>query len=103
MAEAEPRLLASAPDGGADNLKEISGVGPKLEATLNDLGIYTFAQIAGWTDAHVAWVDARLKFKGRIARDDWIGQARVLASGAETDFSQRVQRGEVGSSKDEGG
>ncbi len=102
-AESEPVLLASAPAGGADNLKEISGVGPKLEQTLNGLGIYTFAQIADWTDEHVAWVDGRLKFKGRIARDDWIGQARILAGGGETAFAKRVQRGEVDSSKDEGG
>ena len=69
---------------------------------MNDMGIYTFAQISEWTDGHVAWVDARLKFKGRIVRDDWIGQAKVLGSGAETEFSERVQKGDVESSKDEG-
>ncbi|MHA1190027.1 MAG: NADH-quinone oxidoreductase subunit NuoE [Alphaproteobacteria bacterium] len=100
--ESEPALLASAPDGGADNLKEISGVGPKLESTLNEMGIYTFAQITEWTDDHVAWVDARLTFKGRIVRDDWIGQAKALASGADTEFSRRVQSGNVASSEDEG-
>ncbi len=100
--ESEPALLADAPEGGGDNLKEISGVGPKLESTLNDLGIYTFAQITEWSDADVAWVDARLTFKGRIVRDDWIGQAKLLAGGAETEFSKRVQSGDVASSKDKG-
>ncbi|MDX5369017.1 MAG: NADH-quinone oxidoreductase subunit E, partial [Alphaproteobacteria bacterium] len=44
--------------------------------------------------------DARLKFKGRIERDDWIGQAKVLAEGGETEFSKRVEKGDVPSSKD---
>lgn len=75
---AAPELLKGARLGMADDLKRISGVGPKLEATLNELGFYHFDQIAAWTPEHVAWVDARLKFKGRIERDDWIGQARAL-------------------------
>jgi NADH-quinone oxidoreductase subunit E len=44
------------------------------------MGFYHFDQIAAWTTAEVAWVDARLKFKGRIERDDWIAQAAALAS-----------------------
>ncbi len=79
--ETEPRTYAAAPEGGADDLKKIKGVGPGLEKTLNELGIYTFAQIADWGAAEIAWVDARLKFKGRIERDDWVAQARSLTSG----------------------
>jgi len=82
VAEAEPELLSGPRDGqAADDLKRISGVGPKLEGVLNDLGFYHFDQIAAWTPEQVAWVDARLKFKGRIERDDWIGQAKGFASG----------------------
>lgn len=77
--QTEPKLYSTAPDEGADDLKRVSGVGPKLEAVLNDLGFYRFDQIAGWTAEHIAWVDARLKFKGRIERDDWVSQARMLA------------------------
>jgi len=79
--EAEPKRL-SAPRPGAkpDDLKQLSGVGPKLEALLNEMGLYHFDQIAAWTPAEIKWVDARLKFKGRIERDDWIGQARALAA-----------------------
>ncbi len=77
--ESEPETLKAARDGGADDLKKIGGVGPKLEGVLNDLGFYHFDQIAKWTDAEIAWVDSRLKFKGRIERDDWIGQATALA------------------------
>jgi NADH-quinone oxidoreductase subunit E len=59
-----------------DDLKLISGVGPKLEQVLNGLGIWTFAQIADWKAEEIAWVDDYLQFKGRIDRDDWISQAR---------------------------
>jgi len=79
IAEQAPDILTSARAGGADDLKRISGVGPKLEGVLNDLGFYHFDQIAKWTDAEVQWVDNRLKFKGRITRDDWIGQAKAFA------------------------
>ena len=77
-----PDLLTAARDGGADDLKLIKGVGPKLEGVLNDMGIYHFDQIAAWTAAEVAWVDERLKFKGRIERDGWIEQAKSLANGS---------------------
>ncbi|MGZ2258310.1 hypothetical protein [Roseobacter sp. A03A-229] len=68
-------------EGGADDLKKISGVGPKLEETLNSLGIWHFDQVAALTKEDIAWVDERLRFKGRIERDDWVGQAKTLASG----------------------
>jgi NADH-quinone oxidoreductase subunit E len=79
VVEKAPETLSASRDGGADDLKKISGVGPKLEGVLNDLGFYHYDQIAAWTEAEIAWVDARLKFKGRIQRDDWIGQAAKLA------------------------
>ncbi|HSG95026.1 MAG TPA: NADH-quinone oxidoreductase subunit NuoE [Afifellaceae bacterium] len=66
---------------GADDLKRISGVGPKLEKMLNGLGITTFEQIAGWSAADVARVDGQLTIKGRIERDDWVSQAKRLAKG----------------------
>jgi NADH-quinone oxidoreductase subunit E len=79
--EIEPERL-DAPRAGqaADDLKRISGVGPKLEGLLNEMGFYHFDQIAAWTPAEIAWVDARLKFKGRIERDGWIAQAAALAA-----------------------
>lgn len=76
-----PTLLSAARGGGADDLKLIKGVGPKLEGVLNDMGIYHFDQIAAWTPAEVAWVDSRLKFKGRIDRDGWVEQAKTLGAG----------------------
>ncbi|MBO6719498.1 MAG: NADH-quinone oxidoreductase subunit E [Rhizobiaceae bacterium] len=69
-----------------DDLKLISGVGPKLENTLHSLGIYTYAQVAAWTKAEREWVDGYLKFRGRIDRDDWVKQAKALAKGGEAEY-----------------
>ncbi|MGI9499217.1 MAG: hypothetical protein ACR2P3_04210, partial [Geminicoccaceae bacterium] len=84
-----PEALPQARDGVADNLKKISGVGPKLEKTLNGLGIFHFTQIASFTPDNVTWVDRHLRFKGRIERENWIEQAKTLAAGGETEFSRR--------------
>jgi hypothetical protein len=95
-AEARPAGLDGPREGRADDLKRIRGVGPKLEELLNRLGFWHFDQVAAWTDAEVAWVDSHLEgFTGRATRDDWVGQARILAGGGDTEFSQRVDRGEV--------
>jgi len=69
-----------------DDLKLISGVGPKIEATLHELGIFTFAQVASWKTAEREWVDGYLNFKGRIERDDWLNQAKALAKGGEAEY-----------------
>lgn len=69
-----------------DDLKMISGVGPKIEATLNEIGIFTFAQVAAWKKAEREWVDAYLNFRGRIERDDWVKQAKALAKGGEAEY-----------------
>jgi NADH-quinone oxidoreductase subunit E len=69
-----------------DDLKLISGVGPKIEATLHELGIFTFAQVASWKKAEREWVDGYLNFKGRIERDDWLNQAKALAKGGEAEY-----------------
>ncbi|MBR9765214.1 MAG: NADH-quinone oxidoreductase subunit E [Rhodobacteraceae bacterium] len=79
----KPEALDGPRDGTADDLKKISGVGPKLESVLNDIGVYHFDQIAAWDAAQVAWADQNLVgFKGRVSRDDWVGQARALAKDA---------------------
>lgn len=90
-AETRPNSLDAPRAGEPDDLKKIKGVGPKVEATLNSLGIYHFDQIAAWTRENVEWVDAFLSFKGRIDREDWINQAGTLADGFETEFSKRAR------------
>ncbi len=76
---ARPTGLGAPRAGTADDLKRIKGIGAVNEAKLNGLGVWHFDQIAAWTDAEIQWVDGYLAFKGRIAREDWIGQARKLA------------------------
>lgn len=66
-----------------DDLKAISGIGPKVEQVLNGFGVWTYAQVAGWTPEEIAWVEDTLGFKGRIGRDGWLAQAAALA-GAKT-------------------
>jgi predicted flap endonuclease-1-like 5' DNA nuclease len=92
----KPATLDAPRGGGADNLKEIKGVGPKLEQLLHSMGFYHFDQIAKWTAEEIAWVDSNLEgFKGRATRDEWVAQAKILAAGGDTEFSKRVDDGDV--------
>jgi predicted flap endonuclease-1-like 5' DNA nuclease len=75
---------------GGDDLTRIKGLGPKIAALLADQGITSFAQIAAWSDDDVARFDAAMgRFKGRITRDQWVEQARMLATGDELGFSEK--------------
>lgn len=82
----------SPPDGRKDDLKQIRGIGVLIEQKLNQLGIWRHEQIAGWTAADISRISAGLDFKDRIEREDWIGQARILASGGSTEFARRMNR-----------
>lgn len=75
----KPEGLSAPMGGNPDDLKRVSGIGPVLEARLNSLGIFHFSQIAKWGPAEVAWIDDYLSFKGRVLREQWIPQAKVLA------------------------
>lgn len=71
-------LLQTAPEE-VDDLKLIMGVGPRLEQTLNEKGVYLYEQIAVLTPEEIEWLNEAIEtFEGRIQRDDWVGQARVL-------------------------
>lgn len=95
----KPSFLAAPEGGTADDLKRIKGIGPKIEGILNGLGIFHFHQVSGWTTENKEWVDGYLSFKGRIDREEWIPQAKVLAAGGDTEFAKRVAKGDVPSSK----
>ena len=87
-----PEALTAARGGQADDLKLIKGIGPKLEKLCNELGFFHFDQIANWTADEVAWVNANLAgFKGRVTRDNWVEQAKVLAAGGTTEFAERAE------------
>ena len=72
-AEAAP----AAASAGADDLKQLSGVGPALEKKLHEAGVTTFAQIAAWNADDIAAMDEKLSFKGRIEREGWVEQAQA--------------------------
>ena len=103
LAETTPapvRLAETTPAPPAiDDLKKIRGIGRVNESKLNEMGITSFAQIAAWTATDTKRIGDVLQFEGRIEREEWIEQARVLASGASTEFSVRVEKGEVETSK----
>ncbi len=92
----KPQGLSEPKGGTADDLKRIKGVGPKLEKLLNSMGFWHLEQIAGWSDDEIAWVDSNLEgFRGRVTRDEWVKQAKVLADGGETEVSARAGKGDV--------
>lgn len=73
----------------ADNLRRLIGIGPVNEKLLKGQGVTTYAQIAAWTDADVKRIEEVLNFDGRIAREKWIEQAKLLASGNEAEFARQ--------------
>jgi predicted flap endonuclease-1-like 5' DNA nuclease len=91
----KPAGIAAPPDGETDDLKLIKGIGPKNEKACNALGIYQFRQIADWTPDEAVWVGHHMAFPGRIEREHWIAQARLLASGGETEHARAVKSGSL--------
>jgi predicted flap endonuclease-1-like 5' DNA nuclease len=100
--DGKPVGLAGPRGGKADDLKRIRGIGKQNEGRLHGLGIWHFDQIAAWNKKQIEWVGDYLAFPGRIEREEWVAQAKVLAKGEETAFSKRVDKGEVATSKDDG-
>jgi len=92
-----PETLSEPRGGQSDDLKQIKGIGSKIEALCHDLGIYHFDQIARWSAAEIAWMDENLTgFNGRVSRDGWVAQAKILAAGGETEFSARSGEDKTG-------
>jgi len=82
---------AARPARETDDLKRIRGIGVLIEKKLNSLGIIHFEQVANWTGADIERISNILDFKGRIERENWIEQARILATGGQTEFSRRSE------------
>jgi NADH-quinone oxidoreductase subunit E len=78
-----PPLLSAPRNGIPDDLKEISGIGLKIEDLLHELGIFHFDQIARWTKENIKWIEQYLNFKGRVERENWVGQAKILSAGQQ--------------------
>lgn len=98
-ASAAPKPAASKPAAApknaaptaakADNLRRLIGIGPVNDKLLKGLGVTTYAQIAAWTAADVKRIEDTLNFDGRIAREKWIEQAKLLAAGDEKEFARQ--------------
>lgn len=93
-AAAAGAVAVASEDLPPDDLKRISGIGKVIEGKLNAVGITRFAQIAAWTQADIDEFRERLNFRGRIEREFWVDQAKLLAEGKETDFSKRYDEKE---------
>ncbi|PTV97613.1 NADH dehydrogenase subunit E [Rhodobacter aestuarii] len=88
----QPQGLDAPRGDKADDLKTIEGIGPVLEALCNDLGIYHFDQIAKWGADEIAWMDSNLKgFKGRVTRDKWVAQAKIITEEGVARFLERAK------------
>lgn len=88
-APAKKAVAPKAAAGKADNLRRLIGIGPVNERLLKGLGVTTYAQIAAWTDADVKRIEEVLNFDGRIAREKWIEQAKLLEAGDEAGFARQ--------------
>lgn len=89
-----PVAARGARGGAADDLKRIRGIGVLIEKKLNSMGITSYSQIANWSGADIDRVSQVLDFKGRIERENWVEQARILDAGGQTEFSRRAERGD---------
>ncbi len=92
FAQNQPVGLSEARGGVADNLQKIEGIGPALEKLCHGLGVFHFDQIANWSADEIAWMDANLKgFKGRVSRDKWVVQAKLILTVGLEEFQRRAK------------
>ena len=92
-AKAEGPEILKAPRGGkADDLKMVEGIGPALEKMINGFGVWHFDQIASWTAKDIAFFDGKMeRFKGRITRDKWVAQAKIIVKDGLEAFLERAK------------
>jgi len=93
--------VGTASEDDKDELKRIKGIGKVYEARLNSIGIFKFVQIAKLKDGGIEAIEAITGFPGRVNREDWVGQAKILDEGGTTEFSSRVDKGDVDYKKSE--
>lgn len=93
--ENKPFTLSSPKQGGKDNLKKIKGITLQVESDLNKLGIYHFDQVASWVTKNCEWIENFLNAPNCVRQYQWIEQAKILKTGQETVYSQKVENGEI--------
>ena len=90
MATPAPSPAPAPAAAGGDDLSRIKGIGPKLVAKLHELGVVSYSEIAGWTDEDIDRIDTQLgRFSGRIRRDNWVEQARLLSAGDKAAYAAK--------------
>jgi predicted flap endonuclease-1-like 5' DNA nuclease len=91
----KPLILSSPRPSGKDKLLKIKGIDAKVEKDLNKLGIFHFNQIASWSNKNCDWIEEFLSLPGCAKKNQWIEQAKILESGKETVYSQKIENEEV--------
>ena len=91
----KPLVISFPKSTGKDNLMKIKGINSKIENDLNNLGIYHFEQIAKWTNKNCDWEEEFLMVPGCAKNNQWVEQAKILQTGKETIYSQRILDGEI--------
>lgn len=91
----KPLILSSPRPSGKDKLIKIKGIDLKVEENLNKLGIFHFNQIASWSSKNCDWIEEFLSLPGCAKKNQWIEQAKILESGKETVYSQKIENNEV--------
>ena len=91
----KPLILSSPRPSGKDKLIKIKGIDLKVEKDLNKLGIFHYNQIAAWSNKNCDWIEEFLQLPGTAKKNQWIEQAKILESGKETVYSQKVDNDEV--------
>lgn len=91
----KPLILTTPRPTGKDSLIKIKGINSKIEVDLNNLGIYHFEQISCWSNKNSEWIEEFLLLPGVARNNQWVEQAKILASGKDTPYSLQVENGEV--------
>ena len=90
----KPFILSSPRLSKKDNLTKIKGINIEIEKDLNRLGIFHFNQIAAWSNKNCIWIEEFLSLPGCAKKNQWIKQARILETGKETVYSQKIENEE---------
>lgn len=93
--DSKPLILSTPRQSGRDNFLKIRGIDEGTMEILNEAGIYHFDQISKWNTKNCSWVEETLLLHGRIRKEKWVEQAKILAEGNETEYSLKVENGEL--------
>jgi len=91
----KPLVLSAPRQSGKDNLAKIKGIDLQIQEDLNSLGIFHFDQISKWSNKNCDWVEEYLHLPNYAKQFQWVDQAKILESGKETIYSQKIENKEI--------